>query len=63
MFEITDRRLGDGVYASFDGYHIVLELRGEDSVTRITLRMSVLLSFLNFSDEVREGLKPDVSDL
>ena len=32
-----DQYLGDGVYASSDGYHIVLDLRGQDNTTRIAL--------------------------
>ena len=34
--------LGDGVYATFDGYHIVLDLRGQDNYTRIALEPQVL---------------------
>ena len=34
--------LGDGVYASFDGYHIILDLRGQDSFTRIAMEPAVL---------------------
>ena len=37
-----DDYLGDGVYASFDGYHIVLDLRGQDTTTRIALEPSVM---------------------
>ena len=37
-----DEYLGDGVYASHDGYHIVLDLRGQDSFTRISLEPQVL---------------------
>lgn len=37
-----DAYLGDGVYASFDGYHIVLDLRAQDTTTRIVLEPSVL---------------------
>lgn len=37
-----DRHLGDGVYASWDGYHIVLDLRGQDNYTRIALDPSVM---------------------
>lgn len=43
---IEDTYLGDGVYASFDGYHIVLDLRGQDSTTRISLE-PVALKNLN----------------
>lgn len=38
---IEDRYLGDGVYASYDGYHIILDLRGQDSFTRIALEPKV----------------------
>ena len=34
--------LGDGVYAEFDGYHIMLDLRGQDSTTKIALEPSVM---------------------
>lgn len=39
---ISDEYLGDGVYASFDGYHIVLDLRAQDSTTRIALEPRVM---------------------
>jgi len=34
---MQDEYLSDGVYASFDGHHIVLDLRAQDSTTRICL--------------------------
>ena len=37
-----ERYLGDGVYASFDGYHVWLDLRAQDSTTRIALEPAVL---------------------
>ena len=40
-----DAYLGDGVYASFDGYHIWLDLRAQDLTTRIALEPSVLVAF------------------
>lgn len=41
---MEDRYLGDGVYASFDGYHIILDLRGQDSTTQIALEPEVLVA-------------------
>jgi hypothetical protein len=38
---IEDTYLGDGVYASFDGYHIVLDLRAQGT-DRIALEPQVL---------------------
>lgn len=39
---INDTYLGDGVYASYDGYFITLDLRGQDDYTRIALEPRVL---------------------
>ena len=39
---IEDRYLGDGVYASFDGDYIWLDLRGQDTTTEIALEPAVL---------------------
>ena len=44
----NDKYLGDGVYASFNGYHIVLDLRGQDNTTRIALEPSVLDSLFEY---------------
>ena len=40
--KFEDVYLGDGVYASFDGYAIVLDLRGQDNTTRIVLEPIVV---------------------
>ena len=45
---MDDKYLGDGVYASFNGYHIVLDLRGQDNTTRIALEPSVLDSLFEY---------------
>ena len=44
--------LGDGVYAAFDGWHIVLDLRGQDDTTRIALEPEVLAQLIKFRDKV-----------
>jgi len=51
--EIDDRYLGDGVYAAFDGYHIVLDLRAQDSTTRIALDPKVTKSLEEFIHDVK----------
>ena len=53
MKQIEDRYLGDGVYASFDGYHVVLDLRGQDSTTRIALEPNVLASLNAYVEQIR----------
>ncbi|MCP4902636.1 MAG: hypothetical protein GY906_37200 [bacterium] len=47
--------LGDGVYATFDGYNIWLDLRGQDDFTRIALEPAVLDALNQFRDEIKEN--------
>jgi len=54
---IEDRYLGDGVYASFDGYQIWLDLRGQDSTTRIALEPSVFAQLIRFKADIDELAK------
>lgn len=49
---IEDRYIGDGVYASFDGYHIILDLRAQDNTTRIALEPPVLDELLRFRKDI-----------
>lgn len=53
MKEIKDEHLGDGVYASFDGFGIMLDLRAQDNTTKIFLEPEVLRSL----DRYREYIK------
>jgi len=48
MPETHDEYLGDGVYASFDGCHVCLDLRGQDDSTRIALEPSVFENLLRY---------------
>lgn len=54
---IEDDYLGDGVYASFDGYAITLDLRGQDSTTKIVLEPTVLDAINRYSDRIKNQLK------
>ena len=56
MMLIEDRYLGDGVYASFDGYQIWLDLRGQDSTTRIALEFGVLACLDRFRQDLRAAV-------
>ena len=49
---MDERYLGDGVYASFDGYHIVLDLRGQDNYTRIALEPAVFSQLARYGEEI-----------
>ena len=46
--------LGDGVYASFDGFGIKLDLRGQDSTTNIYLEPQVLQALNVFADSLKQ---------
>lgn len=46
--EMEDRYLGDGVYASFDGYCIYLDLRAQDGTTRIALEPPVIDALVDY---------------
>jgi hypothetical protein len=46
---MNDEYLGDGVYASFDGHMIVLDLRGQDNTTMIALEPEVLDNLIRYA--------------
>jgi hypothetical protein len=51
---VEDAYLGDGVYASFDGHHIVLDLRGQDRTTRIGLEPRVMEGLRRYADNINQ---------
>lgn len=52
--KLEDDYLGDGVYASHDGYHIILDLRGQDSFTRIALEPQVLAALHRYEERAQQ---------
>jgi len=56
---IADRYLGDGVYASYDGCMVWLDLRGQDSTTRIALEPEVLAALDEFRKAVVQAQKEE----
>ena len=52
MTQGEETYLGDGVYASFDGYHIILDLRAQDNYTRIALEPEVMNNLKKFEARV-----------
>ncbi len=52
MQEFEERYLGDGVYASCDGYHIILDLRAQGS-DRIALEPEVMDRLLKYRDDLK----------
>lgn len=54
---MKDRYLGDGVYASFDGYQIWLDLRAQPptaGMTKIALNNDTVNALVNYRNDVRE---------
>lgn len=47
---LADDYLGDGVYASYDGYGIALDLRGQDATTRIYLEPEVIAALNRYAE-------------
>jgi hypothetical protein len=52
QMKAADVYLGDGVYASYDGYVIWLDLRGQDSTTKIGLEPEVLNNLVEYGRKV-----------
>lgn len=46
------RYLGDGVYASFDGSQIWLDLRGQATTTRIALDQDTFNALITYRDDI-----------
>jgi len=45
-----DEYLGDGVYASFDGWHVWLDLRAQDPNVKIALEPVVLAKLVAYAE-------------
>lgn len=52
---IEDEYLGDGVYASFDGYYIILDLRGQDNTTRIAIEPYVFNRLVQYKEKIQQA--------
>ena len=59
---MDDQYLGDGVYASFDGYHVILDLRGQDSTTKIFMDKEVLDALFRYKKFVEQTIKEEQSN-
>ncbi len=62
MKVIEDRYIGDGVYASFDGYHIFLDTRAQEPVHRIGLEPAVLEELERYKTDVQAACKQAESE-
>ncbi len=59
MKKIEDWYLGDGVWVSFDGYHIILDLRAQDTTTKIALEPPVMDALFEFRKYIANAGKID----
>ena len=57
-----ERYLGDGVYASVDGYQIVLNLRAQDNTTRRALGPAVMDALIGFRASLVRAKAAQASD-
>lgn len=48
-----DRYLGDGVYVSYDGFHVWLDLRAQDDTTKIALEPEVAEALIQYLNAVK----------
>jgi hypothetical protein len=55
----NERYIGDGVYASFDGYQIWLDTRAQEPVNRIALEPSVYAQLLRFAKDMTSKTSDD----
>jgi hypothetical protein len=55
---MNDTYLGDGVYASFDGYQIWLDTRGQSPVNKIALEPETLDALNKYAEKLRADAKP-----
>ena len=54
--EFPKEYLGDGVYASFDGWHVWLEGNAEDRVNRIALEPQVVVALMRYHAGLLDAL-------
>ncbi len=59
----NERYLGDGVYASFDGYQIWLDTRAQFPVNRIALEPSVYQALIKYVGHLREEVNKAEGEL
>lgn len=50
--------LGDGLYASFDGYQICLRAPRVEGDHKVYLELPVILAFLKYIEAIRQGIGP-----
>jgi len=62
MRKIEDEYLGDGVYVGFDGFAFVLDLRGQDDITRIVMEPDIINQLTKYVEQTYKLLKEGESN-
>ena len=61
-FEKMETYLGDGVYATYDGFHILLDLRAQrmpdEPLTMIALDPDVFIALVRFNNTIKDLTTP-----
>lgn len=52
------RHLGDGIYAGFDGYHIVLRVNDHRNEPVAHLDFDVMQSLIEYFEKTKQSIKP-----
>ena len=66
MTDPMNAYLGDGVYASFDGFGIVLDLRAQPPtlpITKITLEPTVFSNLVDYEKQVRKAVEAEAEKI
>lgn len=50
------RYLGDGVYASFDGYQIQLHVNAHDAPVAVSLEPNVLVALMRYAKDLNDAI-------
>jgi len=54
--KIYERSLGDGLYAEFDGYHIILKTQRDTEEHYVALEPEVFSALIEYEKDLREKL-------
>lgn len=62
MSSYPETYLGDGVYASFDGYHVWLDTRMQETVHKIALEPDVLEALTRYVERMKAHFEKQHSE-
>ncbi|NQU56681.1 MAG: hypothetical protein HQ513_05555 [Rhodospirillales bacterium] len=51
---VKETYLGDGVYAHFDGWYVILQLSAQDPKNRIALEPEVMTALMKYVEQLKK---------